>query len=182
MQNLVNAHKLLLTGDRYWRSEMGKGIWGLALHKAIGQDALIFVLLHEAGHHLAQGPRLPFCSSLACECASDAWAVPEGAVRLSHKAGRTFSMEEAICELGSLMPARVSGRTHFPSLRVSCWQSKWKAKQNARRRIGLSLGEATPIALSCCKPGPDERRRPASPILPQSTHRTGWKGSSLLSE
>src|SRR3954462_9636508 len=33
---------------------------GLAFHPAIGHDGLVFMLLHETGHHLSTGCRLPF--------------------------------------------------------------------------------------------------------------------------
>ena len=47
---------------------------GLALHPRLATNSLTFILLHETGHHLAEGCRLPRDPALACECAADHWA------------------------------------------------------------------------------------------------------------
>src|SRR5579859_3429282 len=71
---LVNAQALVVRGQR-----IVKLFGGLALHPLIERDALMFALLHETGHHLAEGPRLPWNPFLACECQADLWARSEAA-------------------------------------------------------------------------------------------------------
>src|SRR5271156_4470255 len=56
---------------------------GFAYHPEIGQDALVFALLHETGHHLSRGCRYPWTQDLACDCAADFWAVTEGKAKLN---------------------------------------------------------------------------------------------------
>jgi hypothetical protein len=104
---------------------------GLALHKALGEDALTFIFLHEAGHHLSTGARLPFCSSLACECASDSWAGTQGATRLRRRAGRTFDTRQAICELSNLIPKVRSDKKRWLRIGSQCWQHNWDDRQRA---------------------------------------------------
>jgi hypothetical protein len=72
--NAVNAQALVLRAGRIVRL-----YGGLAFHPKVGEQLLTFVLLHETGHHLSSGCRLPWDQRLACECASDHWAVTEGA-------------------------------------------------------------------------------------------------------
>ena len=54
-RKVVNAQAILLYGKR---CVLIYG--GLALHPRLAENSLTFVFLHEAGHHLARGPRLPF--------------------------------------------------------------------------------------------------------------------------
>jgi hypothetical protein len=56
---------------------------GLAFHPAVDRDALVFVYLHEAGHHLSDGCRHPCNAQIACDCAADLWAVTEGTAKLA---------------------------------------------------------------------------------------------------
>src|ERR1700704_2512675 len=59
---------------------------GLAFHPAIRHDGLVFTLLHETGHHLSMGCKLPW-AQLACECAADKWAITEGRKALAADGG-----------------------------------------------------------------------------------------------
>lgn len=56
---------------------------GLAFHPAVDRDALVFIYLHEAGHHLSKGCRHPCNPQIACDCAADFWAVTEGKAKLA---------------------------------------------------------------------------------------------------
>jgi hypothetical protein len=71
---------------------------GLAYHPEVGHDALVFILLHEAGHHLSQGCRLPWMPKLACDCAADFWAITEGQAKL-RKSNCRFVIESALCQI-----------------------------------------------------------------------------------
>jgi hypothetical protein len=44
---------------------------GLAFHPAVDRDALVFIYLHEAGHHLSHECRHPCNAQIACDCAAD---------------------------------------------------------------------------------------------------------------
>jgi hypothetical protein len=105
---------------------------GIALHPRLGEDSLTFVFLHEAGHHLAVGPRLPFNLSLACDCVSDHWAAGEGAERLRQKSGRRFQIGSAINELEYLMDAGQEPELHHAEKCISnCWNRKWWQRRMA---------------------------------------------------
>src|ERR1700694_1862932 len=93
-RRVINAQAILLDGKR---CVLIYG--GLGLHPRLAENSLTFVFLHEAGHHLAVGPRLPFNLSLACDCVSDHWAAGEGAERLHRKSGRRFQIRTTINEL-----------------------------------------------------------------------------------
>src|SRR5438045_4633221 len=65
---------------------------GLGLHPSLAEASLTFVFLHEAGHHLGTGPRLPFNVTLACDCIADHWATGQGAELLLRKSGRQLQI------------------------------------------------------------------------------------------
>jgi hypothetical protein len=90
---VVNAQASISNGSRFVDL-----FGGLAYHPKIGRDALIFVLLHEAGHHLSSGSRSPWMSELACDCAADAWAVTKGAAEL-RKLDCSFELQVALSEI-----------------------------------------------------------------------------------
>jgi hypothetical protein len=71
---------------------------GFAYHPEIGHDALVFILLHETGHHLSPGCRLPWMQMLACDCAADFWAVTEGKAKLQ-KSNCRFAIEPALRQI-----------------------------------------------------------------------------------
>jgi len=105
---------------------------GLAYHRAVGRDALTFAALHEIGHHLAPGPRLPWNPWLACECAADAWAQSVGALTLAGASKWTFRMQSALEELGEAMRDE-AGRSEQPDRLTQCWAISWE-----RRSAGLA--------------------------------------------
>ena len=83
---LINAQALVLCGRR-----IVKLYGGLAFHSLVDVDALAFVLLHETGHHLAGGARLPWNPFLACECQADVWARAQA---VSEASGCTFNLQK----------------------------------------------------------------------------------------
>ena len=95
---IINAQAITLGDERY---VIVYG--GLAYHPKLGSDSLTFVLLHETGHHLASGRRLPLYKSLACECASDYWAVSQGADMLKCNSGRDLNIGFAVEELSQIL-------------------------------------------------------------------------------
>jgi hypothetical protein len=97
-RRVINAQAIALAGKK---SVLLYG--GLALHPHVGVDALTFCVLHEVGHHLANGNRLPCDASLACECAADYWASADGANMLREISGRNFEMEKAMDELSHVV-------------------------------------------------------------------------------
>jgi hypothetical protein len=120
---------------------------GLGLNPKLGEDSLTFVFLHEVGHHLADGPRMPFDLLLACDCVSDCWAAGEGADILQQRSGRQFQIEKAISELNSLLsPPRVPALLHLESRAgTGCWNRQWCERRNAlqARRLFHSDGVCT---------------------------------------
>jgi hypothetical protein len=130
-RKVINAQAILLDGKR---CVLIYG--GIALHPRLGEDSLTFVLLHEAGHHLAVGPRLPFNLSLACDCVSDHWAAREGAERLRRKSGRRYQIRTAINELEYLMDAGQEPELDHPEKCVSnCWNRKWWQRRTALENL-----------------------------------------------
>jgi hypothetical protein len=95
---------------------------GLAFHDAADENFLAFVLLHELGHHNAQGGRMGGNGALACECASDHWlrniALPE--------LNRVIDMDAVVAKIDKFWfcaNSTVAGR--------NCWAANW----NRRRKI-----------------------------------------------
>jgi hypothetical protein len=126
-RRIINAQAILLEGKR---CVLVYG--GMALHPKLGENSLSFVFLHEAGHHLAVGERLPFNLSLACDCVSDHWAAGEGAEILHRKSGRRLQIAKALNELELLMIAGPEPELQHPEKRISnCWNHKWSQRRNA---------------------------------------------------
>jgi hypothetical protein len=131
---IINAQALALRDKR-----VVKIYGGLALHPKLGAEALTFITLHEAGHHLARGCRSGRDPSLACECASDYWAVTVGANRLLQKSGRRLQVRAALQELDQVMtPGQPSKRRYTTNDRSSkgistsgCWARKWSLRSSA---------------------------------------------------
>src|SRR3954469_19520387 len=67
---------------------------GLAFHPAIRHDGLVFTLLHETGHHLSRGCKLPW-AAMACECAADGWATSDGRSAIEAN-GAGFRLDAAL--------------------------------------------------------------------------------------
>jgi hypothetical protein len=140
-RRVINAQAILLDGKR---CVLIYG--GLALHPGLAKNSLTFVFLHEAGHHLAVGPRLPFNLSLACDCAADDWAVGEGSEILRQKSGRLLQIGKALMELEGLMSAVEEPELHHPEEPVSkCRNRKW-----ALRKGGLEAPQAQ-YSISACE-------------------------------
>jgi DNA-binding transcriptional LysR family regulator len=126
-RRVVNAQAILLDGKR---CVLIYG--GLGLHPKLAENSLAFVFLHEAGHHLAAGPRLPFNPSLACDCVADRWATGEGADILHRKSGRQLQIGKALRELEYVMSAGHEPELHRPEKRASgCWNHKWSQRKDA---------------------------------------------------
>jgi hypothetical protein len=117
---------------------------GLGLNPKLGEDSLTFVFLHEVGHHLADGPRMPFDLSLACECVSDCWATRDGAAILQQRSGRQFQIGKAISELNSLLSSpRVPAFPHSETrAAIGCWNRQWCERRNALQARPLFLSDA----------------------------------------
>jgi hypothetical protein len=102
---------------------------GLAFHPVIRHDALVFTLLHETGHHLSTGCRLP-STQLACECAADRWAITEGRKVIAAN-GENFRLEAALRQIeqaigpaGREIPSKASRPTN-------CWSMNWQKRKRA---------------------------------------------------
>jgi hypothetical protein len=118
---------------------------GLALHPKLGADAFAFVLLHETGHHLADGCRLVRDPSLACECAADYWALTKGSEQLKTCSGQCFDVETALSELSVVMNTGQKARAKYSQKKVVCWAKSW----DLRRRALLERKRAPAANGSC---------------------------------
>jgi hypothetical protein len=111
---------------------------GFAYHPEVGHDALVFVLLHETGHHLSRGCRLPWMPKLACDCAADFWAVTEGRAELHCR----FVIESALRQIERA--ANLNGSVISTSIRRSrCSFLNWTKRK--RRLI-----DAMPYLRDTC--------------------------------
>jgi hypothetical protein len=112
---------------------------GLALHPKLGAESLTFIILHEAGHHLARGCRSRRDPSLACECASDYWAVTVGTDTLLRKSGRRLQIPAALAELDQFMSPRQPSKHRYIKKRrytkrtstSGCWARGWSLRSRA---------------------------------------------------
>ena len=100
---------------------------GLAFHPMVRRDGLVFTLLHETGHHLSVGCKLPW-APLACECAADSWATTEGRKALrSH--GAKFRLDTALRQIErAARPEQVRVRSRRSS-RSNCWSMNWRKRK-----------------------------------------------------
>jgi hypothetical protein len=124
---VVNAQAFCLGGARIVRL-----YGGLAYHPLVNEDALIFTLLHETGHHRAQGHRFAGNPSLACDCFADRWALAEGAGTLLHRSGRAMKFANAIDSLDELMMS-INGSSEPPlgrSQQPTCWAGLWALRRS----------------------------------------------------
>jgi hypothetical protein len=112
---------------------------GLAFHPAIRHDGLVFTLLHETGHHLSTGCRLPW-AQLACECAADRWAITDGRKALAAN-GANFRLETALQQIERAATPETRKKNAAPT---SCWSMNWQ-----KRRQALLDGRA--MNLKTCK-------------------------------
>jgi hypothetical protein len=100
---------------------------GLAFHPVIRHDGLVFTLLHETGHHLSAGCKLPW-APLACECAADRWAATDGRKALAANGGK-FRLEAALEQIErAVRPQAGKIRSKTPT---SCWSMNWPKRKRA---------------------------------------------------
>jgi hypothetical protein len=128
---LINAQALVLPGRR-----IVKLYGGLAFHSLIDIDALTFVLLHETGHHLAGGTRLPWNPFLACECQADIWAQAQAA---SWTSECTLNLQKALSDLDAVL-TRETNNPQRSSITLSkdlngCWSTDWQKRSKALRSL-----------------------------------------------
>jgi hypothetical protein len=126
-RRIINAQSILLDEKR---CVLIYG--GIGLHPALGEEGLTFVFLHEAGHHLAPGPRLPFNLCLACDCVADRWATGEGAEILERNSGRRLKIDKALTELDRLMND-APDQLHQSREISNCWNLTWAKRRDALR-------------------------------------------------
>jgi hypothetical protein len=131
---IINAQALALADKR-----VVKIYGGLALHPKLGAESLTFITLHEAGHHLARGCRSKRDRSLACECASDYWAVTVGANKLLQKSGRRLQLRAALEELDQVMSSGQASKHGYTkedrytkkASTSGCWAREWSLRSRA---------------------------------------------------
>jgi hypothetical protein len=143
---VINAQALKL-GDQPIVTIYG----GLALHPMLGAQSLTFILLHEVGHLLAGGCRSKRDRSLACECASDHWAMTVGTDTLFRKSGRHLDMRIAVEELTRALGSGQPSRGKYTDKHINrastsgCWAGGWFSRSRALlKRI------RPPISPGCC--------------------------------
>jgi hypothetical protein len=140
----VNAQAFGLAGRRVVRL-----YGGLAFHPLVNQDALIFTLLHETGHHRARGRRFAGDPMIACDCLADRWAVGAGARELRRAAGRPVNLGLALESLGAVITS-MGNQAQRPSTgtralnRRLCWTGCWN-----NRKSRLTAGETAAPAGPC---------------------------------
>jgi hypothetical protein len=128
---MVNAQASTLHGRRYVRI-----YGGLAFHPLVGRQLLIFILLHETGHHLAGGIRLPWDPRLACECVSDHWAVTQGAAALRASSGTRLVLSLAIRQMDLFFKHQRHLDILAAADRRECWAFAW-----AKRKRSLATNQ-----------------------------------------
>jgi hypothetical protein len=111
---------------------------GLAFHRCVQKDGLLFSILHEIGHHVAPGPRITRTDPRSCDCAADRWVLAEGQHLFSSR-GMTLDIRSALSEIelaiSDLMPAH--------DLKSEQWCFDW-----ARRKMALT-SIAAPQVVEC---------------------------------
>ena len=101
---------------------------GLAFHRSIGHDGLVWTLLHETGHHLGRGSRLPW-ADMACECSADRWALTEGRKRLQTE-GVAFDLFAALRQIELAARPGHAGRGAKPNA-TACGSMNWRKRKQA---------------------------------------------------
>jgi hypothetical protein len=118
---------------------------GLAFHPLVNQDALVFTLLHETGHHRARGRRFAGDPMIACDCLADGWAVGAGARELRRITGRTVNLGLALESLGAVIASMRRPSTGMRALnRRLCWTGCWDSRKST-----LTAGKAATPAGPC---------------------------------
>jgi hypothetical protein len=106
---------------------------GLAHHPLVTEDALVFTLLHETGHHRARGRRFAGDPSLACDCLADRWAIGAGARMLRHRSGRVLKLSDALASLDALILSIDTSAGPLPRRRQqpqACWAGLWATRKS----------------------------------------------------
>jgi hypothetical protein len=154
---IVNAQAFGQGGKRFVRV-----YGGLAFHPLVSEDALVFTLLHETGHHRARGRRFAGDPMIACDCLADKWAVGAGANALRRGSGRAINLANALDSLDALVGSMGDRARQSPAVPVTrshqlqlCWARYWRS-----RKSRLNAGNA-PL--------------PAGPCYYQSQMRKGRK-------
>ena len=121
---IVNAQAFGLVGSRFIRL-----YGGFAFHPLVSEDALVFTLLHETGHHRARGRRFAGDPRLACDCFADKWAVGVGARALGRCSGRIMNLFNALESLDAMIMSIDTGAGHISSAPTkrsrrlqTCWE------------------------------------------------------------
>lgn len=138
---LLNAQALVLRGRR-----VVKIYGGLAFHPRLDLNVLAFALLHETGHHLADGSRLPWNPFLACECQADQWALRNGALSTLTR----IDFDKALADLDAVLNEQVDPGPHRTDVAFrsnhECWGSDWrKRRKSLLANATLALDHACPL-------------------------------------
>ena len=143
---IVNAQAFHAGGCRFVRV-----YGGLAFHPLVSEDALVFTLLHETGHHRARGRRFAGDPGLACDCLADKWAVCAGTRALRRRTGRSMNLLSALDSLDGTV-ASIGADAAAPSRRShpsrDCWAGLWPARKS-RLRSGNAPAPTGPCYYSC---------------------------------
>jgi hypothetical protein len=125
---LINAQAIRTVDSRYV-----KIYGGLGMHPKLGPNSITFVTLHEVGHHLSNGRCSGYYDVLACECASDLWAVTDGADVLRETSGNALNLLVALDELSCILDENAwpSPGCDTDHLSASCWSRGWSVRKSA---------------------------------------------------
>jgi hypothetical protein len=139
---IVNAQAFLMSGRRFVRL-----YGGLVLHPLANDDALVFTLLHETGHHSARGRRFAGNPGLACDCLADRWALGAGARALRRCSGRVLNLTNAFRSLDAILTSidvRSGSSRRRSQQPQACWAKFWST-----RKSRLSDGSASEPSGPC---------------------------------
>jgi hypothetical protein len=143
---VVNA-QAFAQGDKRFVRVYG----GLAFHPLVSEDALVFTLLHETGHHRARGRRFAGDPMIACDCLADKWAAGAGANALRRGSGRAINLANALNSLDALVASigdRAKQSSIVPIARSRkpqlCWARYWRS-----RKSRLNEGDV-PVPIGPC--------------------------------
>jgi hypothetical protein len=118
---VINAQAIVVGGQRCVRL-----YGGLAFHPLAGRGSLSFGLLHEIGHHLARGCRLPSDLHLACDCAADHWAATIGAQSVSGV--MNFNLQSALDEMDLIFEKHDEA---LGARQYKCWALTWSYRKQS---------------------------------------------------
>jgi hypothetical protein len=128
---------------------------GFAFHPIVNEDALVFTMLHETGHHLAPGRRFAGDPRLACDCIADRWAVGVGARTLRRSSGRALDVNNALESLDATIASiavdlgnMTAGARRRSGRPQDCWAEYWPMRK--LRLTGGNTGVPSgPCYYSC---------------------------------